>query len=598
MLSVAQALVIAITVVAFALILSNRISNEIVALMLLLVLGFSGLVPPDDVLSGFSSNVVITLIGLFVITKALEDTGVVQWLGEQLNRIGAGSEVRLVAIFMLAGAAMSLVMNNVAAGAVLLPAAVQVAQSSKVRVSKLLIPLSFGTLVGGMATYLTTANIVMSGLLEDNNLPGLNMLDFIPTGGLIVLTTLIYMLVLGRKLLPDRQSITSTAFQTNLQETYQLDERMWEIRVLPNSRLAYKTVAQSNIGSLLGLTVLAIWHGRQAVFTPEPDRMIYPNDYLLVLGRSERVEALLEWGAELRSYDKAKNHHHDFNVDLVEVIIPPRSNAIHQNLTQLGFRNQFGVTAVALWREGRSYRTDVGKMDLQVGDALLVVGSPQRIQRLADSPDYLVPRSGYSFHAFRPVKALIAILVTIIVLAIALLDLLPLPEVMLAGAVAMVLTGCVTMEGFYRAIEWKVVFLIAGMLPLSLAMTATGLADVVGNALVNAAQGQSSLVLLAAMFTLAMVTTQFIGGQVSALLVGPIAINAALLGQIDPQAMAVAVAIGCSTAFLTPIAHPVNLLMMGSGGYQFSDFVKIGFGMTLVTLFTLMLALVLFWNVR
>src|SRR5262249_9618241 len=137
MLSVAQALLIGITVITFALILSSRISNEIVALLLLLVLGFSGLVPANEVLSGFSSSVVITLIGLFVITKSLEDTGVVQWLGEQLNRIGAGSEVRLVAIFMAAGAAMSLVMNNVAAGAVLLPAAVQVAHSSKVRVSKL-----------------------------------------------------------------------------------------------------------------------------------------------------------------------------------------------------------------------------------------------------------------------------------------------------------------------------------------------------------------------------------------------------------------------------------------------------------------------------
>jgi di/tricarboxylate transporter len=154
------------------------------------------------------------------------------------------------------------------------------------------------------------------------------------------------------------------------------------------------------------------------------------------------------------------------------------------------------------------------------------------------------------------------------------------------------------MEEFYRAIEWKVIFLIAGMLPLSIALTSTGVANVIGNSLVNSLNGQTSLALVAAMFLLTVITTQFIGGQVSALLVGPIAINAALQGHINPQAMAVAVAIGCSTAFLTPIAHPVNLLMMGSGGYKFSDFVKIGLGMTVVTLLTLMVGMIIFWHVR
>jgi di/tricarboxylate transporter len=597
MFTATQILLLSITCITFILIMSNRINSELVALMLLVVLGLSGLVPAREALSGFSSSVVITLIGLFVITKALEDTGVVQLIARQMNRFGGGSEVRLIILFMIAGAAMSLIMNNVAAGAVLLPAAVRVARTSKVRASKLLIPLSFGTLVGGMATYLTTANIVMSGLLEERSLEPLNMLDFIPTGALIVFAGVVYMVVIGRKLLPDRESITHSIFQQNLQETYQLDERMWEVRIPITSKLVNSTLAESGIGSELGLTLLAIWHGRQAIFSPEPDRMIYANDYLLLLGRRERIELLLQWGAELREASQ-KHNHYDENVDLVEVIIPPRSQSLHKNLTQLKFRNQFGVTAVALWREGRSYRTDVGKMPLQVGDALLVVGSPEHIHQLANSRDYLIPMSDYPSHSFQPIKALLSVIITAIVLTIAIADLLPLPEVMLAGAVAMVLAGCITMEEFYRAIEWKVIFLIAGMLPLSIAMTYTGVATIIGNSLVNALAGQTSLILVAAMFSLTVITTQLIGGQVSALLVGPIAINAALHGQINPQAMAVAVAIGCSTAFLTPIAHPVNILMMGPGGYKFSDFAKIGLGMTLVTLLTLLVGMTIFWQVR
>lgn len=166
-----------------ALIISNRLAADSVAILVLLTLGISGLLTSEQSLSGFSSSVVITLIGLFMITHALEATGIIYWLARRINSIGGGSEVRLIILFMSAGAALSLVMNNVAAGAVLLPAVVQVARISKVRLSKLLIPMSFGTLVGGMATYLTTANIILSGLLQEHDLAGLGMLDFIPTGG-------------------------------------------------------------------------------------------------------------------------------------------------------------------------------------------------------------------------------------------------------------------------------------------------------------------------------------------------------------------------------------------------------------------------------
>lgn len=597
MLSPTEVALIVIIVVTFLVILSNRLPVELVALIVLLVLGFSGIVTPEQALSGFSSSVVIVLIGLFVITRALEETGVIQAIAQRLNHLGKGSEVRLIVLFMGAGATLSLVMNNVAAGAVLLPAAVRVAQFSNVRVSKLLIPMSFGTLVGGMATYLTTANIVMSELLRERGMQDLGMLDFIPTGGLIVVAGLVYMILIGRRLLPDRESITRAALQPNLEQTYQLEERMWEVRVLPDSRLANMRLSESGIGEVLGLTVLAIWHGRQAVFSPPPDRMIYPGDFLLVLGRQERVQILLEWGAALRGNGLGKNHQHDFSVDLVEAVIPPRSQAIGQTLTQLKFRQQRGLTAVAIWRGGRSYRTDVGKMPLEVGDALLVVGPQERIRQLAnDDGNFMIPASGYRSRPVRTHKSVFALVITTIVLLVAIFDVLPLPEVMLAGAVAMVLSGCLKMPEFYNAVEWRVIFLIAGILPLSIAISQSGLADRIGALLVNALAGGSPLVLIGGMFLLAMLVTQIIGGQVTALLIGPVAINAALQMQVSPQAMAVAVAIGCSTAFLTPIAHPVNILMMGPGGYNFSDFFKIGLGMTLVTLLTLMLGMALLWG--
>lgn len=597
MLTLNETLLIAIILGMLALIASNRLQADVVAIVVMLTLAVTRLVTPEQMLSGFSSSVVITLMGLFIVTQALEDTGVIWWIAQRINSVGGGSEVRLVLLFMSVGALLSLVMNNVAAGAVLLPAAVRVGQISNVRLSKLLIPMSFGTLVGGMATYLTTANIILSDLLLQQGLDGLGMRDFIPTGGLIVLAGLAYMLLIGRHLLPARESLTQNLIDRQLHQTYQLEERMWEVQILPGSRLAHTELCESAIGEQFGLTVLAIWRGRRAIFSPALDEEILPDDYLLVLGRKERVDELAAWGAVLSREHPTFNHKYDTSVDFTEVIIPPRSSAIGQTLTDLKHRSQFGLTAVAIWREGRSYRTDVGKIPLQVGDALLMVGPANRVQRLADDRNYLVPSSGYSSMPLRPQKGLWALAITVITLIVAIFELLPLPEAMLAGGIAMVITGCLGMEEAYDAIEWKVIFLIAGILPLSIAMTQTGLAGRLGVGVVNLLGDAPPLVLIAGIFLITTLITQVIGGQVTGLVVGPIAITTALQVGISPQAIAVAVAIGCSTAFLTPIAHPVNILMMGPGGYRFGDFVKAGFGMTLVTLLTLLVGMAVFWGV-
>ncbi len=597
MLTPDELILIAIIVGMLILIISNRLSADIVAILVLLGLAITGLVSSKDTLSGFSSSVVITLMGLFMITHALETTGVIYWIAQKINNIGGGSEVRLIVLFMSAGALLSLIMNNVAAGAVLLPAAVRVAQISKVRLSKLLIPMSFGTLVGGMATYLTTANIILSGLLQEHDLAGLNMLDFLPTGGLIVVIGIIFMLLVGRHLLPTRDSLSQNMTEMSLHETYELDERLWEVQVLPESALAVQPLSESKIGAQLGLTVLAIWRGRLAIIAPTSDEIIHANDYLLVLGRKERLNQLLEWHTVLTQSEPTNNHHHNYPIEFVETIIPPRSSALGYTLTELQFRTNFDLTVVALWRGGRHYRTDVGKMSLQVGDALLMIGEAQPIHVLADDPDYIVPTSGYTSLPLRPDKALWAVIITAITLFVAIVINFPLPQVMLGGAITLVMAGCLTMEEAYQAIEWRVIFLVAGLLPLSIAITETGLAERIGLVFVDMLNSAPPLVLIAGMFLLSTAVTQIIGGQVTGLVVGPIAINAALQAHISPQAMAVTVAIGCSTAFLTPIAHPVNILMMGPGNYQFSDFFKVGIGMTVVTLIGLLAGMALFWGI-
>jgi di/tricarboxylate transporter len=457
-------------------------------------------------------------------------------------------------------------------------------------------PMSFGTLVGGMATYLTTANILMSELLITRGIEGLGMLDFVPVGGLIVLAGLLYMLLIGRRLLPERASLTETFNHTNLKDTYQLRERLWQVRVLPDSKLAHKTVLESDINAELGLTIAAVWRDKETITIPKPDQMIYPQDELLVVGRKERVEQLLAWNNELIN-DEAHADHQELPIEPIEIMIAPRSDAINKTLSDMKLNSKSGLLAIALWRDGHSYRTDVRKMTLQVGDAILVVGQSRDIHNLSKNSNYILPSGEYSALSIQPHKAPFAILITAIVLVLGIFNFLPLSIAMLAGAVAMVVTNCLSMEQFYHAVQWRVIFLVAGMLPLSIAITDSGLANRVGLILVNVLAGSSPLILIAGMVILTMLVVQIIGGQVTALLVGPIAINAALQMNVDPRAMAVAVAMACSMAFLTPIAHPVNILMMGPGGYKFNDFFKVGIGITVVTLFAMLFGLKILWGV-
>lgn len=597
-LSAAEYYLLGVIAVALVLFISNRLAPDLVALLVLLALGLSGIVTPAEALMGFGSGAVITIMGLFVLTAALERTGAVAWVAEWLARIGGKTEARLLLVLMGAGALLSLVMNNIAAGAVLLPAAVRVGQQASILPSKILMPLAYGTLVGGMATIYTTANILISGMLAAQGFRSLTLLDFLPTGGVVVLAGMVYMVLVGRHLLPERLPLVEVArqYEPDLQATYHLDERLWEARLAPDSPLVGDTLAACGFGSDLGITVLALWHGGTAHTDIAPDTVVQADDVLLVLGREERVSQLEPLGMHI---EHASEHVHDLtnrSILPAEVIVAPRSPAVGATLSELQFRSRSGLQVVAIWRGGRSYRTDVGKMRLQAGDALLVQGHEERLQALGRDTGYIIPHLA---HAHRPDlrEGVLATGITVLVIGAAATGLVATPVAMLAGVALLVLAGLLRMEEVYQAIEWRVIFLIAGMTPLSIAIQESGLATRVGGVFVATVASYGPLALIAALYLFTMLIGQVLGGQVTALVVGPFAITAALQAGVDPVAVGVAVAIACSASFLTPIAHPVNLLMMNPGGYTPADFWRVGVGMALVCFLALLGGMVVFWGV-
>jgi len=604
--------VVAMIAIALLQVMFNRWRVDVAALFIIVALGMAQYLgfsilgdeksPQQTLLaiSGFSQPVVVTLIGLFILTQTLSHNGVMLWLGQRLAAVGGTSEARLIFLFTFVSATLSLLMNNIAVGALLLPSAIQVARKSKVSPSKLLIPISFGTALGGMATYFTTANIVMSNLLSVANPPQspLGILSFLPVGGLIALAGIIYLTTIGRRILPTREPGPEQAIarrgSDEVENLYSLGERLWEARLTPECSLAGKSLKQTRIGERYGLSIVAIRREREIEFIPEPTVRVQANDILLIVGRKERVDELASMGFEINQQLQTLTN---FNVTFLELILAPHSAYVGKTIKEMNFRRKYGFTVVALFRRTRSYRTDIGDMQLEMGDSLLMIGPPERIRDLRINPDVVILETDPVPRAVPRKRAVAGIAVFVSSIVLSVLGV-PVYLSVLAAALFAILLRMLPLQEVYRSIEWQVIFFIAGMYVASLGMIHTGLAGLVGSNVIDLMTnlGFGPIGLAASAFVLSALMTQFMGSQATAFVVGPIAISAALHLNTDPHAIVIAAAIGCSASFLTPISHPVNLIMMGPGNYRFSDFFRVGLGLMIVVFLVLVAGLLLFWR--
>lgn len=580
-------------------------------LMILLALGqvagFGVLGPKNTpqaavrALQGFGQPLIFTLIGLFILTRALSYSGFSGWLGERIASLSAQSEVRMIFFFSFLAALLSLFMNNVVVGAILLPGAIQAARKANFYPSKLLIPIAFGSALGGMATYFTTANIVFSDILQNAKppQPPLTMFTFLTSGSGIALLGLLYLNTIGRTLLPERQPGLEQSLarhsEADLERLYALGERLWEVKIGDASPLIGKTIAKSGLGDELGLAAIAIWRGRRAMFIPPPDEPLQHGDILLVVGREDRVQKLSARGCTIGRETRPLSSLH---VTLLEVLPSPHASVLGKTLKQLNFRRRYGFTAVALLRRGRSYRTDVGDYPLELGDALLAVGPTEKISILRKDPEWIVIEAEATPPATPGRKAFLSLAFFLLAI-LASLSGLPAFLAVMSAAFLVLLLGLMPVEEMYGAIEWPTLFFLGGMYAVSQSIVQSGLATFLLNQLLSPALASSNALLLSGIaFWISVLLTQFLGSQITAFVIGPLLIQAAIQAGYNPQAIALAGAIGCTASFLTPISHPVNMLMLNPGNYRFSDFARVGFGLTLVVFAALMLVLSLLWGIR
>lgn len=778
-------LVLGILVVVFAVLVTEIMPLEVLALLVLGTLAVTGLVSPTDALAGFSNPAVVTIWAVFILSGGLTRTGIANILGRYLLKMAGSGDKRLVILIMVIAGGLSAFMNNVAVAAMMLPVVMDITRKTGRSPSQMLMPLAYGSLLGGLTTMIgTPPNILVSEALRTNGLTPFGLFDFTPVGLLVMVSGVLFVTFIGEKLLPKQNSLEHKAGnEEQLVSQYRLQEQLFRITIPEKSALVGKSLADSHLGSRLGLNVVGINRNRQTSLAPSVGEIIQTGDQLIVEGQVARIQEMNNWGQLLsESHDSPRwdsladsmsvaeiqltkvcpflgqtiaelgvRNRYGLNVlvikrsgtdislnlkslqlqdgdvlvllgpkvkitelatdsggkpalfmdregvskkygqtrlvrlfsipdrsrllgmsvresclgdaldvqiltiiredgrvvnpssdvlfepgdrllvsgmsdlvavlllqglegvfikeqqgaedlsvleddkaGLVEVVLSPHSSLSGQSLQNISFREKFGLTVLAVWRRGEVINTNLRDLQLQFGDALLLFGAWKKLSVLGREPDFLVLTEEMQ-EVVRDEKAPTALAIMAAVLLPVMLGWVPIYISVVIGAAVMVLSKCLTMEEAYRYIEWKAVFLIAGMLPLGVALDTTGTAALVAETMITLLGPFGPYGVLFGLLVITFLATSIIPTAALVVLMVPIALKTSAGLGISPYPLMMGIAMAASSSFTSPISHPANVLVMGPGGYKFIDYLKVGVPLTLLILAVLMVAIPIFW---
>ena len=585
------ALTLTIIVAALTLFATEKLRVDLVALLVLLSVGLLRLINPEEIFDGFANPAVITVWAVYMVSGGLFKTGVADAIGRGILRLSGDREPRLIATIMVTCGVISAFMNNVGATAMLMPALIGVSRRTKIAVSKLLIPLSFSSLLGGSMTLIgTPANILAMGILAERGLPTLGFFGFTPMGLVLLTTGVLYMALVGRHLLPVREGTQGR------QDVYRLREYVTEVRVSTTSPLAGKTLVESRLGQDYDVTVLAIERDGVSLLPIGRDTRVQTGDLLMVESSADDLMAGREaLGLTIEPEPKLDLERLEpGNVQLIEATLAPNTGLVGRTLRGVRFRDRYGFTALAIWRHGEAITKKLRDVPLHFGDALLLQGPQHRVPELQEGKDFLVlePLEVEQLQRNKAPIAVAALTSAVLLVVFADFDI---SLAMVIAAVIMILTGCLSIEEAHESIDWRTVFLVAGMLPLGMAMEATGAAQYLADIMVGALGDYGATALLAGIYLLAALITQAMSNAAAIVLIVPIAVNTALALGANHITFTMAAVIGAATSFLTPIGHKANVLVFGPGGYHFFDYARVGALLTVVLLIVSMIFLPLFW---
>jgi len=755
--------------------LTEKLPVELTAFIGLATLTLTGYLAADEAFQGFASPAVITMLSIFFISGALLHTGIADGIASRIHAWVGSREIPLIIVIMLVAGALSAFMNNIAAVAVMMPAVAALARQAKIAPSRLFMPLAFGAILGGTTTLVgTPPNILTAEVMGNQGLEPFEFFDFTPFGLVLLGAGMLYMITIGRWLLPDRDPGAALSSTSDLTQIYRLRERLFSLRVPPGSPLDGTTLRDAQLGAALGVNVVAIERGGIKQLAPRPDDTIQGGDLLLVEGRFSDLEHLLRvQGIEVAASDEVRLREAAGRFSGMRVRVGAGSPMAGKTLRELHFREQFGVVVAALWRDGKTLHDKPGGQPLQVGDEILVLGEREEIEDLAVQPDLEVlevgppavksledglmevtvgkgsalagvtlresrlgelvgltvvgvargggqlralgpddvleegdellvtgepsrvlslmhmgemeafeeapeidleaedfgvieavvaPRSGIAGQTLkeldfreryglqvlavwrdgRPVhegladiclrigdalllqgptakirllgpdpdflvleptvqeerrtsRAPFALLGLGLMVALVVSGAFPIQVAAFTGAVFVLITGALTMEQAYRAVEWRAIFLVAAVLPVGIAMERSGAALLIANNVAEVAGALGPQIVLVMLLVMSSLLSQGLDGAPTVVLLAPVVFQVAEQLDISPYPLMMGVGLAASAAFMTPFSHKANLLVMGAGGYRVGDFVRVGSLLTVIVLALLALLIPLFF---
>lgn len=591
------AVVLTLLVVAIALFAMEKLSVDIITMILLIALVVAGILGPREAFAGFSEDIIIILGAIFVVSGALQRTGVLDAMGAPLQRIASQSHnLMLLAVMCLVGA-ISAFMNNTTVTAIFVPPVIGVARKLKISPSKLLMPVAFASILGGTCTLIgTSTNVAVSGYIQRVGMQPVSLFEITPIGLVIVVVGIAYMMLMGQRFLPAHTD-------ESLTEEYAIREYLTEIVVTPDSHLVGQRIFASDL-SKMEFRILEVIRGDNR-FLPDSTTTIEPGDVLLVEGRvTELIKVKEAAGIEIRAEVKLGDKDlQTEEIKILEVLVTPQSSLRGQTLKEVNFRARFGMTALAIYRHGQSLREKIGRIRLRLGDMLLIQGPADRIDELKRQPDLWV-LGEYTPPVYSRNKGFYTIAFFISAIFVGSVGWLPLSIAFLCAAVLTLLTRCITIEEAYEFIDWRLLILIGGMTAFGTAMDDkhTGAAGFLAtwivkslNPIVSVLPGHYGvLVILAGFFLLTVLLTQPMSNAAAALVVLPVALETAQQLGVNERTFAIAIMMAASVSFITPF-EPSCILVYGPGKYRFIDFIKVGLLLTIILIIVVLFLLPVFW---
>ncbi len=573
-------------VIAVVLFATEKLSIEIVTLLMLIILASARVITPEEAFAGFSSDFIIIIASIFILSAALEETGILDFIVVRLARLARHSSSLLLFVVMLLTGTISAFMNNTTVTAMFVTPLVGLSRRINQSASKLLMPLAYAAILGGTCTLIgTSTNVAISGYIAKAGLAPIGLFEISGIGFVIFLVGILYMVTIGQRMLPNRDD-------QQLTEEYKLQKYLTEIVVLPDSPLVGQLVFASDLTSL-NFRMLNIIRGKEN-FLPDFRTRINARDVLLVEGDLENLIKVKETkGVQIMADVILEKDLQTENIKLAELLIVRQSNLIGRTIKDINFLQRYGLVVLAISRHGETLRSKIGSIQLQLGDLLLVQGSSERLGQMRHSYNVAL------LEEFEPVlykkrKGIIAISCFIIGILLGTLKILPLSIAFLLAAICSILFRCISADKAYSAIDFRLLILIGGMTAFGTAMENSGAADFLANGIVLLMGPMGKLAVLGGFIILTVLLTQPMSNAAAALVVVPVALHTAQQLHADPRAFAIAIMLAASVSLVTPF-EPACILVYSPGKYKFLDFIKIGTPLTLLLVAVILLLVPVFW---